>query len=1067
MKPIKLVMEAFGSYGEWTSIDFSKSNQNLFLITGDTGAGKSTIFDAIVFALYGEASSTENAKKGEVLRSQYAELSAEPFVALEFSEGEDTYTVKRIPAYRKLRSKGADSGELKEKPETEKVTLRMPNGQDYGGSVKEINAKIEEITGLTKAQFMQVAMIAQGEFMKILREESKQKKEIFRKLFHTEIFEKIVRELERRKNEKGKALDNVKAECRTIAANVIIPEDYENAEGLSALKGQITDGILVNMEQFMAELAALCNGLAKEQNCLTEAYQKAEEKRDEAKEAYTRAEGLVKYFTQLENAKKTLEECERMNDAIRQKEALAGDIRAAYEIHALFLHYEGAEKRFREINANIEKQKEMLPALLDALKEADEREKKAKEELEAEQGSLHRIQERVEEAARIFDKIRIAEQNLQNSKSLLEKAKKDEENEKKALEDLKAKEASWKARAAQLGNAEAAYEAWKGKYIEAQRLGEDVAELKKKKQELSKYQIKMQEAQEGFGAAKNVYQAKSDEYQALNKRYMASKAKYFVDKLEEGKPCPICGATHHPAPYRIEADIEDISEALLDELKNEVEALNQKQSIAAQHSGAATIAYEEKESVFHASFEKLCEGIQKQFDIEQIDIAKQDITEETIEALFKGWKKTVITEGEALKNNVIELQAIEKSLSDAEDEKNQLGEKMEASRQAVESANTAVISNAREMDSLKEGLNYASKEEAQKELRTAQKKYDVKKKEYDKAAAIASKAAADRTKTEASLSQYEQELPMQTEDTCKQKEAYEAIMREKDLAESEWKTLVQNHHKEEPQQLLKEVQEYEKKKVSAESLRNAAQNEVAGKEYPDMEGLDKERQEAQEAYLSALKSFDAMKELYKENQKVYDKLKPRNKECADIASAYNRLERLYKLFAGTVSGVRMDLETYVQRAYLEQILYAANIRFREMSAGQFELRMVDLDKAGEGKNRGLDLMVYSTVTGKTREIRTLSGGESFMAALALSLGMADQIQQSAAALNLDIMFIDEGFGSLDNHSRSQAVKVLKEMAGGSRLVGIISHVTELKQEIDNQLLVSRDENGSHIKWQTS
>ena len=126
-----------------------------------------------------------------------------------------------------------------------------------------------------------------------------------------------------------------------------------------------------------------------------------------------------------------------------------------------------------------------------------------------------------------------------------------------------------------------------------------------------------------------------------------------------------------------------------------------------------------------------------------------------------------------------------------------------------------------------------------------------------------------------------------------------------------------------------------------------------------------------------------------------------------------------------------------------------------------------MDKAGEGKNKGLDLMVYSTVTGKTREIRTLSGGESFMAALALSLGMADQIQQNAAALNLDMMFIDEGFGSLDDHSRNQAVKVLKEMAGGSRLVGIISHVTELKQEIDNQLLVTRDENGSHVKWQTS
>ena len=182
---------------------------------------------------------------------------------------------------------------------------------------------------------------------------------------------------------------------------------------------------------------------------------------------------------------------------------------------------------------------------------------------------------------------------------------------------------------------------------------------------------------------------------------------------------------------------------------------------------------------------------------------------------------------------------------------------------------------------------------------------------------------------------------------------------------------------------------------------------------------------------------------------------------------HRRLDTLYRMASGNVSGARMDLETYVQRYYLERVLYAANRRFQEMSAGQFELRMYDLEKAGEGRNKGLDLMVYSTVTGKEREVRTLSGGESFMAALSLALGMADQIQESSAAVNLDMMFIDEGFGSLDEHSRNQAVRVLLEMAEGSRLIGIISHVTELKQEIEDQLLVTKNEEGSHVKWQIS
>lgn len=1064
MKPIKLVMEAFGSYGERTTVDFTRPNQNLFLITGDTGAGKSTIFDAIVFALYGKASSTENEKKGEILRSQYAALSTEPFVELEFLEGEDTYTVKRIPAYRKLREKGEGKGTLKEKAETEKVSLFLPNRQEYANSIDETNKKIEEITGLTKAQFMQIAMIAQGEFMKILREESKQKKEIFRKLFHTEIFENIVRELENRKSEKGKALERIKTECRTVVSGVAVPENYESGEYLKELKEQITGGSLANMEQFMTELAALCNSLEGEQSSLADLYHKAEEKRDSAKEVFARAEEIVKYFTQLEEAEKTLKECEDADEAIQQKETQIRSIRAAYEIQDLFQRYSEAEAKAKETGTNIETKRAELPTLIAAANEADAIEKKVKTELDDEQGNLHRIKERVTEAKNTFDKIELAEKQFQKSKSALEKARRAEETQKKALEDLEAEEANWKERTAQLGNAEAVYEAWKGKNAEVERIGEDVSGFKKIALELSKCDVKMQKAQAEFGTAKSAYEAKNDEYQLLNKRYMASQAKYFLDKLEDGEPCPICGSKEHPAPCQLEIDAEDISEELLELVKNEVERLNKEQSVAAEQSGAAVTAWKEKKNAFEDSLEKLkrCESLRQ-----HNDVIGQEITEETVEDIFKQWKNTVIKEGKALEDNVNELQAIEKSLFAAETKKNELSEKIESAHKEVEAANTAMISSEHKINSLREGLKYTSKEEAQKELKIAEETYDAKKKEHDKAADKASKAVADKTKTETSINQYEQELPVQIADAQKKKEAYEAIMREKDLSELEWKELAGKHHKDETEQLQKEVQKYGEKKASAQSLRNAAQKAVAGKEHPDMEMLEKECQAAQETYQNAFKDFDEIKALYKDNQTIYDKLKPRNKECIAVASEYNRLERLYKLFSGTISGGRMDLETYVQRYYLEQILYAANRRFQEMSAGQFELRMTDLEKAGEGKNKGLDLMVYSTITGKTREIRTLSGGESFMAALALSLGMADQIQQNAAALNLDIMFIDEGFGSLDEHSRSQAVKVLKEMAGGSRLVGIISHVTELKQEIDNQLLVSRDENGSHIKWQNN
>ena len=201
------------------------------------------------------------------------------------------------------------------------------------------------------------------------------------------------------------------------------------------------------------------------------------------------------------------------------------------------------------------------------------------------------------------------------------------------------------------------------------------------------------------------------------------------------------------------------------------------------------------------------------------------------------------------------------------------------------------------------------------------------------------------------------------------------------------------------------------------------------------------------------------------NEKVLLSLRAQMHQRERTISEHAKLDGLYRMISGNVNRQnKMDLETFVQRYYLKKILAAANRRFEKMTAGQFQLMIKETDEVGRVKNEGLDLMVYSLVTGRRREVRTLSGGESFMAALSLALGMADRIQEGSGAFSLDMMFIDEGFGSLDEHSRGQAVRILKEMAGGDRMIGIISHVTELKQEIDSQLIVTKDETGSSVRW---
>ena len=224
MRPLKLIMQAFGSYGKQTAIDFEQANQNLFLITGDTGAGKTTIFDAMVFALYGEASSGTNKKSGAELQSQFVEPGVQPFVELVFSEGNgesrEIYTVRRVPRHVRPLKRGNGM-----KEESGSVTLLMPDGSEY--PQKETDKKLEEIIGLTKNQFMQVAMIAQGEFMELLRARSDDKKVIFRKLFHTELYEKIVAELGNRRKEKQQEIGKIRTVCQTEVSHVVVPEEYQ------------------------------------------------------------------------------------------------------------------------------------------------------------------------------------------------------------------------------------------------------------------------------------------------------------------------------------------------------------------------------------------------------------------------------------------------------------------------------------------------------------------------------------------------------------------------------------------------------------------------------------------------------------------------------------------------------------------------------------------------------------------------------------------------------------------------------------------------------------------------
>ena len=496
--------------------------------------------------------------------------------------------------------------------------------------------------------------------------------------------------------------------------------------------------------------------------------------------------------------------------------------------------------------------------------------------------------------------------------------------------------------------------------------------------------------------------------------------------------------------------------------------LRQRQEKAASAAQAATALLEEKEKSLREELlrlrQKLNETLPANEELQAFGEAK---TLGQAEEMLGVWKKSFDREGGRLAEELKTLKELRGYLLGIGEKKSaQKTAAEEASRKAVD-AKTAFAAKQAELKHLESSRDYRSEAEARAELAGAEERRKKAESVSRAAEEKAQKAESARTKAEALISRYRSELPLQEKECIQRKDSYEAVMEEKDLSEAEWKELTESYTRSDAEALLGQTDAWQKRKTAAVSRRDAAKAAAEGQERPVPEELKQAADTAENEMKDARTRLDEARSYYKTDAAVYKSLKPVMEERGKIMEEHRRLDELYNLLSGNVTGSRMDIETYVQRCYLERILYAANRRFDEMSAGQFELRMFDIDKAGKGKNRGLDLMVYSTVTGKEREVRTLSGGESFMAALCLALGMADQIQESAASVNLDMMFIDEGFGSLDEHSRDKAVRVLQEMAGGSRLIGIISHVTELKQEIEDQLIVRKDEEGSYVRWQIS
>lgn len=1093
MRPLKLVMQAFGSYGNRTEIDFEKPDQNLFLITGNTGSGKTTIFDAIVFALYGEASSNANKKNGAELQSQFVEIGTEPFVSLTFSEKNGTeielYTVKRIPRHVRPLKRGSG-----EKMVSEEVSLTMPDGSEY--PAKETDAKLMEIVGLTKEQFMQVAMIAQGEFMELLRAKSDDKKMIFRKLFHTGLYEEIKNEFAVRKKEKQAEIDQIRMRCIAEISRTELPEGLEQTAFLKEKKKELEkskDFSVTVLEQFLEKLELLCEELSKRTKEAKKIVQKRSQERDHARDAAAKASQLLKSFVQLEDAEKTLQSLKEQEEAITEQQELAVRVEDAWEVQAVYQRLLDCKKMLEKLRLDLQEQTEQLPKLTEDTKLCIQNTKDAKHQQEEEVAAFTKVEEKVKKAMEVFTKMEAAGQDVIQKEKAVQNAEEKERAVKAKKEQLEKQQEAWRERSQQLAQSEKNLALWQAKQkdfglleTEFSRAEQTAKEYKTQKQTTEKRRLAYQKASQEFEEKNAVYEQK-------RKIFLNAQAGFLAQELKEGCPCPVCGSTEHPSPCKLEEEHQNLTKEMIEELALQAEQLRGKQEQAAAAAEAAGSLLEEKQKNAGESFEHLRRranevlGLEEMPDFsgmidtaEKADFGKTTVSDqksdfEKICTDFLKWMKDELlqqnkkleAEGRQLQKEVNEYQMLLSALTKAEKQKEQFQEKLEQSAKETADAKTALERSRVMLESLEGSKDYQNQQEAQ----AAYAKADTAKKEKDvlvmRAEERLQKAQEQENRAQTLIAKYKKEIPQQMEEQKIRQQAYREILEEKHFPETAWMELTGTYSKTQVQKWKQDAQNHGRQKAAAESLINSARAAIGEQPKPVLEELEKTSEAAEAAWKESQRVLEQWQEIWRIDQKVCQALKPQMEERSEVMHQYEKLNGLYQLLSGNKKNSRMDIETYVQRHYLEQILEAANQRFQDMSAGQFELRMCDIDKAGTGKNRGLDLMVYSAVTGKVREVRTLSGGESFMAALSLALGMADQIQESSAAINLDMMFIDEGFGSLDEHSRDQAVKVLQNMAEGEKLIGIISHVTELKQEIEDQLIVTKDDQGSHTRWQIS
>lgn len=913
MRPLKLKVSAFGPYSGVTEFDFNKlGTGGLYLITGDTGAGKTTIFDAITYALYGDPSG--NNRDASMLRSKYANESTPTEVELVFSYRDKEYKVKRNPEYEREAKRGGGTTK-----QTANAEIIYPDGKVVT-KIKDVDNAVKEIIGIDRNQFCQIAMIAQGDFLKLLLAPTKERMEIFRHIFKTEQFAALQ---ERLKKEAGKLYDVCEIIKRSISqyvAGIVCDENSPNA--IEVKKAQ-------NGDLLTEDIIALLEKIIKDDET-------AEAESENEKEALKKQLDLVKATVN------------KANDVILAKTDLEKNETAFIteaENQKLFLvrvnEQKSKQPKIKLLNEKAAEIKALLPDY-DELETKKSVLKNGKAFIEASNESIAKIESYIKTTEADISSLTAELKSLEKSgeeKLRLENSKKDLKSDAEKLTALK----------------------------------KDIITLEKTE---SDYKI----AIEDYNKKQSVANSTDAEYKAFSRIYLDAQAGILADTLKADEPCPVCGSKSHPSPAAKPESAPTKEE--LENLQSNLEECIENANLARTKASGLKGVFDEKLQSVKAEINSLLGDISVK-DAKPLILIKISDIESDIEKLNK-----LITDAEAKINR---KNQIEQTLPKKEQNLELAKSKLLEITDQVKTKSAENKAFEKRIAELLSKLNFESKENAENEITSL--------------LALAEKMQND----------------------------YETAL--KKLNESN-----------------ENIASLKAAKVEIIRRIGDAPNTDIEKEREKLITLENEQ-------LSIENKAKIIHSRITANKSALLNITQNSGNLTQVEKRYVMVKALSNTANGQLSGKeKIMLETYIQMNYFDRIIARANTRLMIMTDGQYDLvrRKEALSKSGQS---GLDLDVIDHYNGSHRSVKSLSGGESFKASLALALGLADEIEASAGGIKLDTMFVDEGFGSLDEESLAAAMKALSSLAEGNRLVGIISHVGELKQKIDKQIVVTKDKAG--------